>query len=161
MAASRETPGYLRRRLQSLWRRIWPLNRRRAAVLLVAFFAVLFIAFEARATEIISVEVTIIPESSSVGVNPTTERLDFGDMSPGSSQTRHISLENNGLVPTRVAIIILGDVGGFIKLSKNSVTLGRGDATQVDLLLTVPQSASVKRYSGRVLVLRFPWPPGL
>lgn len=151
--------GYLRRRAEGIWRRIWPLNFKRAAVLFVILFGLLFITLEARSTDVISVQVVIISRTDFVAFNPTTERLDFGDMSRGSAQTRHLTLENNGSLPTRVSIILMGEVRDFISMSDAFFTLDPGEIRQVDFTLNVPAAVEVKSYSGRVVIVRTPWIP--
>lgn len=152
-------PGYLRRRAEGLWRRIWPLTLRRSLVLVLLALVIALVAFEARATEIFSVQVNVVPGENIAYFNPTTEQLDFGDLSRGAGQTRHITLSNDSVIPNRVYIMVLGDIGDFIKISDAFLTLDSGEVTQVDLTLVVPQTADVKKYSGQVLVFRHPWFP--
>ena len=152
-------PGYLRRRAEGLWGRIWPLTGKRIAVLALILVFTMILAFEVQATETFTVEVVIIGEEKFVGFNPTTERLDFGDMSRGTGQTRSITLENAGVIPTRIYIMVLGDVRDFIQIDDAFFVMDPGEVTQVDLTMIVPSSASIKRYSGRLLVIRSPWSP--
>ena len=53
-----------------------------AVVLIIIFLAVFYIALDANKY---SAQVLVIEGEGRVGVNPTTERLDFGDLSRGTS----------------------------------------------------------------------------
>jgi len=151
--------GFLRRRVQGLWQRVWPLTIGRAAVLVGILFVILFVAVEIGSTQSFSVEVVVVPEEDFVGLNPTTESLDFGDMSNGTAQARYLNLSNEGSLPTRVSVIVTGDVRDFVKVSDAFFTMDPGDSTRVEFTLVVPATVPEKKYTGRVLVLRTPWSP--
>lgn len=149
--------SWLRRLLLGLQ----PRTRRRWALYALLFVLALFVLFEWRATTTYSSQVIVIQRTDVliVGINPTTERMDFGDLTQGSSQVRPLVLENSGVLPWRVSIIVMGEIGQFIQISDAFFTLDRGETKNVDFTLILPPNAAPGKYSGRVLVLRVPWSP--
>ncbi len=155
-------PGFLpwlRRRLVALR----PRTGKHWAVYAVLFVLALFVLFEWRSTNVFSAQVVVMPRTEElvIGFNPTTERLDFGDLAQNSAQTRSLTLENGGRLPARVSIIIMGDIAQFIGVSDAFFTLDGGETKSVEFTLVVPPTAQPKKYSGRVLVIRIPWLPWL
>ncbi len=153
-------PGFLawlRRRFVALR----PRTTKHWALYSLLLVLALFVLFEWRSTTIYSAQVVVVPRTDElvVGINPTTERLDFGDLSQNSSQTRTVRLENGSGLPVRVTIIITGDIGPLIKLSDAFFTLDGGETRDVEFTLVVPPNAEPKKYSGRVMIVRMPWPP--
>jgi hypothetical protein len=149
--------SWLRRRPEALW----PTTRRRWAFYGLFLLLALFVLFEWRATITYSAQVIVIERTDEliVGINPTTERLDFGDLTQGSSQVRPLVLENSSVLPQRISIVVTGEIGQFIQISDAFFTLERGETRNVDFTLFVPPNAEPRKYSGRVLVLRAPWSP--
>ena len=60
-----------------------------AVVLVIVFLFVFYIALDANKYQ---ATVHVIEGEGKVGVNPTTERLDFGDLSPGTSAIRRVDI---------------------------------------------------------------------
>ena len=59
-----------------------------------------------------------------------------------------------------VRIIVIGGVADLVKVAENSFTLEPGEKLDVKFELVMPPSAPVeKKYSGRVIVFRFPLRP--
>jgi hypothetical protein len=128
-----------------------------AVISLVALFAL----FECRSTTMYSAQVVVTPSTgnSDIGLNPTTASLDFGSLTQGLGMTRYFQVENGGLIPVKVAVIVWGDISQFISVHGQSFTLNPRDHRRVEFALVVPPDAAPKTYTGRVTILRFPWLP--
>src|SRR3989338_6988792 len=80
-------------------------------VLVLMFIAVQF--FNAAKYEAL---VQVIEEDK-IGVNPTGERLDFGDLPRDKSAVRTVTLESKGNTPAYVMVWNRGEMGDFLKVS--------------------------------------------
>jgi len=150
-------PGWLRRRLSALR----PRSLRHWAAYVVLVLVALFLVFECGSTTTYSATVQVMPRTDEnvIGISPYTDRLDFGDLPQGGSATLSVTLENGGPVPTRMVIVATGDIRQFIKMSDAFFLLQPGDEATVEFTAVVPGTAEPKRYSGKVYVIRTPWPP--
>lgn len=97
-----------------------------------------------------------VKEGNTVGVNPTGERLDFGDLPRDKSAIRHVTLENKGSWDTQVIVWKRGDVSDLIKVSKNNFVLESGKTEKLEFSLYVPNSAEYRYYNGSVVIFRIP-----
>ncbi len=100
--------------------------------------------------------VKVVEEGGKIGVNPTAERLDYGDIPKGNALTRFITIENNGNMDIYVAVVKFGSVAELIKISKNNFTLYAGDDEKIELTLAMPISANKEEYKGKVIVFKLP-----
>lgn len=149
--------SWLRRRPDVLW----PSTRRRWAFYAFLLLLALFVLFEWRSTITYSAQVLVLERTDEliIGLNPTTERIDFGDLTQGSSQVRPLVLENNGFLPFRFTIITTGSISQFMSVSDAFFTLHPGETKNVDFILVLPPNAEPRMYTGQVFVLRVPWSP--
>ena len=88
-------------------------------------------------------QVRTIEGEGKVGVNPTTERLDFGDLSRGTSAVRTVTVKNDTFMPFFVSVIKLGAISDFIKQEKNNFVLRRGDEAKMEMTVYMPASAEI------------------
>jgi amino acid transporter len=101
-------------------------------------------------------QVLVIEGEKKVGVNPTTEMLDFGDLSGDTSATRLITMKAGGM-DTFVHIIKFGSIAELIKISENDFVMKKGDAKKLELAMYMPPSAPVgTKYSGNVWIFKIP-----
>ncbi len=101
-------------------------------------------------------QVIVIEGEQKVGVNPTTESLDFGDLSGDTSAVRRINLKAAGM-DTFVHISKFGEIGELIKVSENNFILEKGDEKKIELTMYMPPSAPAnKKYAGQVWVFKLP-----
>jgi len=91
-----------------------------------------------------------------IGVNPTTDRLDFGDLPRDTGATRYISINNRGNYKIYIMVWKFGAISELIKLSRNNFTLGPGEKERLALELYLPVSANKQRYAGWVWVFKLP-----
>ncbi|MFZ2969939.1 MAG: hypothetical protein WA063_02220 [Minisyncoccia bacterium] len=100
--------------------------------------------------------VRVVEQGGDVGVNPMTDRLDYGDLPKGNSASRFISIENNGTMAIYVKIVKNGNIGELIKISKNDFELKPGEKEKLELSLSLPISADREEYKGGVTVFKIP-----
>lgn len=102
-------------------------------------------------------EVRVIEGAGKVGVNPTTELLDFGDLSRGTSAVRRVSIENNTGLRMWIGVMRLGSITDLLRLDKNYFTLPGHANERIEFTVYMPASGEVgKIYTGRVFVFRIP-----
>ncbi len=150
-------PGWLQRRLA----RLRPKTKRQWATYALIALVAVFALFECRATATYSAQVVVTAATgeSNIGINPTTESLDFGDLTQGLGLSKYLQVDNGGIIPVRVVIIVRGDIGPFMDVHSQSFTLTPREHRRVEFALSVPPTAAPRKYSGRVIILRFPWSP--
>lgn len=99
-------------------------------------------------------------DSETFGVNPTGERLDFGDLPKDKSAVRTVSLINNS--PYKVSSYIMvwkfGEIGDLIRVDKNYFTLKPGAGEKLEFTTRIPNSAELKYYKGKVIIFQIPKP---
>jgi hypothetical protein len=122
----------------------------------VAAVVILVLGMQIVIADKYKVQVQVIAGEKKVGVNPTTEMLDFGDMSADTSATRSISLNASG-ADTRIHVSTFGAASDLIKINENDFTMKKGDEKKIELAMYMPPSAPVgKWYKGWVLVFKTP-----
>jgi len=95
-------------------------------------------------------------EGEGIGVNPTTEELDFGDLPKGDNLMRFVTIENSGEMDIYVKIVKTGNISDLIKINKNNFVLSPGDSTKIGFLLEMPISANKEKYKGKVIIFKLP-----
>ena len=127
-----------------------------AVVLVIVFLFVFYIALDANKYQ---ATVHVIEGEGKVGVNPTTERLDFGDLSPGTSAIRRVDIENGTAIPMYVAVVNLGSINDLMKINKSSFTLSPDAKDVIEFTVYMPASAPIDAtLTGRVFIFKIPRP---
>ena len=98
--------------------------------------------------------VNIKEEPGIMGLNPTEESLDFGDLSRGMKVSRYITLKNDGGNKISIKVSISGEIADLIEVDKTDFILSPGDETKMNFDLTVPPSAEIKKYTGTVYIFK-------
>jgi len=126
-----------------------------ASIILAAVFLFLFyVALDANKYQAL---VHVVEGEGRVGVNPTTERLDFGDLSRGASAVRTVKVENGTFMPMYVAILKFGKLSDLTDISKNYFKLLPDTETEIEFLTYIPASAEIgANYTGRVILFKIP-----
>lgn len=117
---------------------------------------VLTAAVEIAAAQWYRVTVQVVADGT-LGINPLDDALDFGDMPPGTGQTRFVTLANDSGRPAYIMVLTIGGVGQLIDVDRSRFVLEGGQTAQVGLKLRVPPSAPLKGYSGAVAIFRLPY----
>ena len=106
-----------------------------------------------------SAQVRVIEGAGKIGLNPTTERLDFGDLSPGASATRLVTIENATKIPMFVFTMRLGGITDLIDQDKNFFVLAPHKKATIEFEAYMPASAPVgETITGRVFLFKIPGP---
>ena len=105
--------------------------------------------------------VHVIEGEGKVGINPTTERLDFGDLSPGASAVRTVTLNNGTAIPMYVFALRLGPITELIKQEPTSFVLAPHTEKKIEFSVYMPASApGGSTLGGRVFLFKIPGPWG-
>lgn len=127
-----------------------------AIILAVVFLFIFYIALDANKY---SAQVIVIEGKGKVGVNPTTERLDFGDLSPGTSAVRRVDITNRTPVPVYVAVLRFGSINDLMKLNKSFFTLRARSSDKIEFTVYMPASAPIgDKLTGRIFIFKIPGP---
>lgn len=103
-----------------------------------------------------SAQVLVIAGEKKVGVNPTAEKLDFGDLSADTTATRYVTLNANGM-NTYILVWKFGSIAELIKLDKNNFIISKGQTEKLEFSLYMPPSAPLdKKYTGYVWIFKMP-----
>ncbi len=123
-------------------------------ILIIIFLFVFYVVLDANKYRAL---VHIIPGAGKVGINPTTESLDFGDLSPGMSQVRKVKINNGTFMPVYVMIWKTGGISDLMTISDNYFKVKPGEEKQIEFPVYVPASAVVDaNYTGRVYLFKIP-----
>jgi len=102
---------------------------------------------------------TVLPieGEKKVGVNPTTEVLDFGDLSKDTSATRTVSLKSGSSGQTYVYVMKWGSVSELMKVSDSNFVLKGGEEKKIEFNVYMPSSAKIgQRMDGYVWIFKVP-----
>lgn len=122
------------------------------AVLVYAF--VFYVILDANKYKAV---VHTIEGAGKVGVNPTSESLDFGDISLGMSARRRVNIENDTFMPMQVLVWKTGDISDILDVSDQSLRLKPHSSAKIEFDTYIPASAAVDRnYEGRVYIFKIP-----
>jgi hypothetical protein len=100
--------------------------------------------------------VNVVDGENVMGVNPTTENLDFGDLSRNNGMTRYITMKNGGGMSLFIVVWKFGNISDLVKVDKNYFTLAPGEESKIAFNINVPPSAETKMYAGWVTIFRLP-----
>ena len=124
--------------------------------LFIVFIVVWFAVVQYIAADKYEAVVKVVEEGGKIGVNPMTERLDYGDLPKGNASTRFVTIENSGKMGIYVAIVKYGGIAELIKINRNNFVLNPGEEEKLELLLEMPISANKEEYKGKVLIFKLP-----
>ncbi len=93
-----------------------------------------------------------------VGVNPTGERLDFGDLPRNKDAVRTVTLEDKSPYKAKSYIMIwkYGDIAQLMKVDYNNFTLNPGETKKIEFSVHIPDSADYRYYRGHVIIFQLP-----
>lgn len=134
-----------------------PLKRREKAVLIVVAVLLLFLFYITLDANKYRATVLVVEGEGKVGINPTTEALDFGDLARGVSAVRRVSIENGTFMPMFITMFKTGEIGSLIKIDRNHFKLGAREQAKIEYTVYVPASAEIDHiYNGRVYLFKIP-----
>lgn len=132
-------------------------------LIILGFLVFLYVFFVVLDANKYQAQVFVVEGAGKVGVNPTTERLDFGDLSRGSSAVRRVRIKNSTPVPMWVTAMSLGEIADVVKTNPNHFVLAPNSEQEIEFTAYMPASAPIGQYiKGRVYLFKVPgpWPKG-
>src|SRR3989304_6855723 len=93
------------------------LQRWEKAVSIVCAILVLFLFYVTLDANKYQTVVRVVEGEGRVGVNPTTERLDFGDLSRGTSAVRTVTIKNGTIMPMYVVMVKTGKIADLVEIA--------------------------------------------
>lgn len=127
------------------------------ALLVLGGFVVLAALYISLDANKYTATVHVIEGEGKVGINPTTERLDFGDLSPGASAVRTVTLTNGTAIPIYVFALRLGAITGLMKQEPATFILAPRSEKKIEFSVYMPASAPVgETLDGRVFLFKVP-----
>ncbi len=127
-----------------------------AVVFFIVFLCVFYVTLDANKYQAL---VQVVEGEGRVGVNPTDEKLDFGDLSRGTAAVRTVTIKNDTYMPFFVSVIKLGGISSLMKIDENNFVVRRGEEKKIEFATYMPASAEIgKKYTGRVYVFKIPAP---
>lgn len=148
-AAPTLTPSSGRRRL------VW--SKKNTLLTIIVLAAVWFASVQLLAADRYQAVVNVIEGADIVGVNPSAERLDFGDLSRDTGASRFVNLKNPGKRAKTIWVVKLGKIAELMKIDKSAkFTLRPGEEVKVEFSLKIPVSAPLGKYQGRVMIFKWP-----
>lgn len=123
-------------------------------ILLAVFLFIFYIALDANKFK---TTVHVIEGESKIGLNPTTERIDFGDLSRGTSAARIVNIKNGIPVSVYVVALNTGSISSLVDINRNFFKLHPGEEINMEFSTYMPASALIdKTYDGRVYLFKIP-----
>ena len=123
---------------------------------LFVFLFVFYVTLDANKYE---AQVRAMEGEGRVGVNPTSERLDFGDLSRGTAAMRTVTVTNDTFIPFFVSVVRIGAMRNLMDVEPNNFILRKGTEERIEFTTYMPASAEVYHmYTGRVFVFKIPAP---
>lgn len=139
-------------------RRIKLSLRKRIKIICIACTA--FIAWLAVAQYILAdkyeATVKVVEKGAQTGINPLTDKIDYGDLPKGKSSTRLLTIDNRGKTDVYVKIVKIGSIAELIKIDKDDFILRPQNQEKVEMSVKIPISADQPAYNGQVIILKMP-----
>lgn len=132
------------------------ISRGKLIGLIVVLVIVWFGAIQIMAAERYSAVVNVIEGENKLGINPSTEMLDFGDLSRDTGASRFITLKNPGKRDKVIAIVKYGEIAELMKIDRNNFVLKPGEEVKLEFHVRVPVSAPYKKFAGKVIIFKYP-----
>ncbi len=86
----------------------------------------------------------------SIGFDVNSSGLIFGRLTPGSSASRTVEIENNYEFPIRINILISPELEGYV-CAEPKYVLDAGELKKISFSASVPEDAKSGNYTGKVL----------
>ena len=136
------------------WRKLRVIDKVILVILLLVFLFAFYVTLDANKYPAL---VRVVAGGDKIGVNPTDQALDFGDLSRGTSAVRRVAIENGTGLPLYVFAVRTGSIRTLIKLDKNYFRLPAHAADKIEFSVYMPASAEIDRvYDGRVFLFKIP-----
>lgn len=131
-------------------------SKKRLILLIILGVLVWLGAVQLMAAERYKAVVNVIEGENKMGINPSSERLDFGDLSRDTGSSRFVNLKNPGKKDKIISVLKFGNISEIMKIEKNNLVLKPGEEVKLEFHVQVPVSAPYKKYSGTVIIFKYP-----
>ncbi|MFC1629654.1 hypothetical protein ACFL11_00270 [Patescibacteria group bacterium] len=132
------------------------MSRIKKILIIIAVIFLIIVAVQIINTAKYRMVVNVVEGKNVMGLNPLTDKLDFGDLSKNNGMTRYVALKSGGGIPTYIIVWKFGGIADLVNVNKNVFILDPGQETKLAFELKIPPSAEIKQYSGWVWILRLP-----
>ncbi len=133
------------------------MSLKRRVILIVALVLVWLVGIQVMAAERYAAVVNVIEGTDKVGVNPSSDRLDFGDLSRETGASRFVTLKNTGGRAKQIWVVKTGSIAELMKSDKPDwFTLAPGEEVKLELTVRIPVSAPYGKMSGTVTIFKWP-----
>lgn len=132
-------------------------GRKHTILLVLVMVVVWFVGVQLMAAERYAAVVNVVEGVDKVGVNPTADRLDFGDLSRDTGASRFVTLQNNGKVSKQIWIVKTGSLAELMKIDRGSwFALKPGEQAKIEFNVKIPSSAPYQKFDGTVIIFKWP-----
>lgn len=132
------------------------MSKTKKILIIIGIIILVFLAVQIVNAAKYKMVVNVVEGENVLGINPLTDKLDFGDLSRNNGMTRYVSMNNEGRSPVYVIAIKAGSISDLVKIEKNFFTLESGTEIKLPFQINIPPSAETKVYSGWVWIFRLP-----
>jgi len=134
------------------------MSKVKIVLIIIAALIVFVLAIQVINASKYKMVVNVVEGENVAGVNVTTERLDFGDLSRNNGAKRFVSLKNEGRISTYIMVWKFGELSELVNIDRNFFTLEPRleEETKISFEVNIPPSAETRKYEGRVWVFRIP-----
>jgi hypothetical protein len=91
-----------------------------------------------------------------IGVNPTGNALDFGDLPRNKSAVRTVELKSSGNTASYIMVWMFGGISDLLKVDQNYFTLQPHSDVKLQFTATIPNSAPYQYFKGSVVIFQIP-----
>jgi hypothetical protein len=125
-------------------------------ILAFAFFVLIVLIAQLINADKYKAVVRVVEEKGQIGVNPTTEKLDFGDLAKNASMVRYINVNNGGKYKVSVLVLKFGGISDLVKVQDSRFIIAGGETKRIRFEMFMPPSADKDYYNGWVVVFKIP-----
>lgn len=134
------------------------MNKIKIGILVIGALGAIFAIVQIINASKYDMVVNVVDGKDVLGINPLTERLDFGDLSRKNRMTRQIAVSNGGNIDIFVMVWKFGEISGLVEVDRNFFVVKPEEESKISLEVRIPPSAETKKYEGKVWVFRLPKP---
>ncbi|MEK7542592.1 MAG: hypothetical protein AAB524_02735 [Patescibacteria group bacterium] len=134
------------------------MNKLKLAIIIVLAIIGIFLVVQVINASKYEMVVNVVEGENVLGLNPLTERLDFGDLSRNNRMTRQITVANGGSMDTFVMVWKFGEISDLVHVDRNFFVVEPKEESKISFEVKIPPSAETRKYEGKVWIFRLPKP---
>lgn len=132
------------------------ISKGKLVAIIIIVLIVWFGAVQYMSAERYQAVVNVVEGDNKVGVNPTSERLDFGDLSRDTGSAKTVTLKNTGTRDKKIVVWKKGSIAELMAVSQNNFVLKAGEEVKIEFTVRIPVSAPYQKYDGKVVIFKWP-----